>query len=548
MLPVQMKSDVKLGDIIAGKYRIEKVLGRGGMGVVLSAMHLHLRQRVALKFLTDEAADNPEAISRFLREARLAVQIQSEHVARVTDVGTLESGMPYMVMEYLAGQDLKQTSEAGPLPIQDAVDYVMQACDAVAEAHALGIVHRDLKPANLFLTRRPDGTALVKVLDFGISKTFSGSDGTSMNMTSSTAVMGSPQYMSPEQIRSSRNVDGRSDIWSLGTILHELISGSPAYDAETLPGLLAKIIADPPSRLSDSNPNIRPELEHIVATCLQKDLAQRYATVSELAQQLRPFASVEVAPLAARIARLLTGTGSLDQEPISHEATGTIPPVVPQAEPQAVPAATAPAIRTHSTWSKTDNRSSGASSSPPRARQIALGLAVGSVAAAGWFALNAPGTPAAKSLSLANSPAASGQNSLTGPARKKTTASPQVVPVAQALQAPTVVEPTAGDSSVTRSKAKLEVNSELNSEPNSETHTDETRRAVFKASGSRLTGAKTSKRKAKRSARKLRARKKISGTKRRKSQRRSRIRATLPKTPAPASNDADSLDLFDDTK
>src|SRR5579883_2351203 len=160
----------QVGEVIAKKYRVERILGQGGMGVVVAATHIKLRQRVALKFLLPELAANAEAVSRFAREARAAASIRGEHVARILDVEELEDGTPYMVMEYLDGQDLAGAIASGPLSVDVAVGYVLQACEAISEAHCAGIVHRDLKPANLFITRRPDGTPLVKVLDFGISK------------------------------------------------------------------------------------------------------------------------------------------------------------------------------------------------------------------------------------------------------------------------------------------------------------------------------------------------------------------------------------------
>ncbi|MBM4363359.1 MAG: serine/threonine protein kinase, partial [Deltaproteobacteria bacterium] len=235
------------GEVLAGKYRVERVLGQGGMGVVVQAMHLQLEERVAVKFLLPEYAVHAEASTRFLREARAAVKIKSEHVARVIDVGTLESGAPYMVMEYLAGRDLADVLEQrGPLPVEEVVEYVLQACEALAEAHALGIVHRDLKPANLFLTKRADGSAQVKVLDFGISKAGVSSDsGADQSLTKTSAMMGSPLYMSPEQMRSARSVDARSDLWSLGAILFELMAGRPPFSGESLPELLARVLTDP---------------------------------------------------------------------------------------------------------------------------------------------------------------------------------------------------------------------------------------------------------------------------------------------------------------
>jgi len=264
MLARSMESDVQSGDLIAGKYRVEEVLGRGGMGVVVAAHHEQLGQRVALKFLTDDAYQHQEAVARFMREAQLAVRLQSEHVARVMDIGTLDGGAPYMVMEHLTGRDLKVVVQSNTLSEEQAADYLLQACAAVAEAHSLGIVHRDLKPSNLFLTQRADGSPLVKVLDFGISKALNAPDGPQANMTATSAIMGSPQYMSPEQIRSAKNVDARTDVWALGTILHELVVGAPPYVSDTVPGLLAMIVADPAPAPSTMRPGVSPEFDVIV--------------------------------------------------------------------------------------------------------------------------------------------------------------------------------------------------------------------------------------------------------------------------------------------
>ena len=205
------------GDVIAGKYRVERVLGAGGMGVVVAALHLQLDERVALKLLSTSAAGNEEATARFLREARAAVKIKSEHVARVSDVGTLENGVPYMVMEYLDGTDLARwLAGRGVLPVEQAVDFLLQAGEAIAEAHTLGIVHRDLKPANLFCSKKPDGRLCIKVLDFGISKVTApggpgGTDGGQHDLTRTATVVGTPTYMSPEQMLASRLVDLRTD-------------------------------------------------------------------------------------------------------------------------------------------------------------------------------------------------------------------------------------------------------------------------------------------------------------------------------------------------
>jgi serine/threonine-protein kinase len=272
------------GTVVGGKYQVERVLGRGGMGVVVSAVHLQLGERVALKFLLGAMAKQPEYVERFLREARAAVRIKSEHVARVLDVGTLPDGEPFMVMELLVGQDLHKVSHRrGPLPVNDAVEYVFQACSAIAEAHRLGIVHRDLKPGNLFLTSRSDGSELVKVLDFGIAKS---TDSTDQALTATGDVLGSPLYMSPEHIRDARHVDGRSDIWALGNILYTLLAGRPAFVAPSSAGTLAKIIADPVPPLSSTRPDIAPELEAIVSTCLEKAPERRFQHVEDLTTAL----------------------------------------------------------------------------------------------------------------------------------------------------------------------------------------------------------------------------------------------------------------------
>ena len=278
------------GTVLAGKYQVEEVVGSGGMGVVVAARHLELRQTVAIKLLLADESQRGEASARFLREARAAAALGSDHVVRIYDLGMLPEGVPFMVMELLRGRDLgRLLDEQGALPIEHAIEYVLQASDAVAEAHAAGIVHRDLKPSNLFVTRRSDGGPLVKVLDFGISKAFAG-EHVQGDLTGTQAVLGSPFYMSPEQVRDSRNVDPRSDVWALGVILHELLSGEPVFLADTFPGVCAAIIADPAAPLRRFRPDVPPELEQVVLRCLEKNPEARFQSVTELMQALRPFA------------------------------------------------------------------------------------------------------------------------------------------------------------------------------------------------------------------------------------------------------------------
>src|SRR5262245_46494058 len=245
------------------------------MGVVVRAMHLQLNQPVAMKFLLPEVLSNQQVVQRFLREAQAAVRLRSEHVARVIDVGTLETGAPYMVLEYLEGCDLSNFPRA-QLTIGGIVNLILQACEALAEAHSLGIVHRDIKPANFFITRRADGTPLLKVLDFGISK----AQTTDNQLTATQTVMGTPAYMSPEQMRSSRDVDHRSDIWSLGIVLYELLQGAPPFGGDTFSSMILKVVTESLPRLSVPLPGA---LDSIIYRCLEKEPARRFQNVAELA-------------------------------------------------------------------------------------------------------------------------------------------------------------------------------------------------------------------------------------------------------------------------
>ena len=285
---------VAVGHVLASKYRVEGVLGMGGMGVVVAATHLDLEQKVALKFLLPSTAADPVIVERFLREARAAVRLKSPHVARTLDTGRLDDGCPFIVMELLEGNDLDAEVEArgAPLAVEDAASYVLQACDALAEAHAMGIIHRDLKPANLFLARGHDGRAQVKVLDFGISKLLPAAEGSSRagSMTATDSVFGSPAYMSPEQMRSSKEVDARADIWSVGVVLYELVTCRLPFDAPTALEIGLKASQDEPLRPTLLRPDLPESFERVILRCLEKDPARRFPSIADVAAALAPFA------------------------------------------------------------------------------------------------------------------------------------------------------------------------------------------------------------------------------------------------------------------
>jgi serine/threonine-protein kinase len=291
--------------MLAGKYRVDRILGAGGMGIVVAATHAELDQKVAIKFLLPHMVENSDLVRRFMREGRLAGKLKSEHVAKVIDVGRLDDGAPYMVLEYLEGKDLSEVlKEQGPLPVHIAVMFILQAIEAIAEAHATKLIHRDLKPQNLFLTHRVNGDPLVKVLDFGISKALEEASA-EFALTRSQSLLGSPLYMSPEQMRSSKAVDERSDIWSIGVLLHELLTNRHPFEADTIPGLVFQVTMEDPTPIRTHRPDVDPALEVVIGKCLKKSKDERYANLAELAKDLEPFGGDAVRGVAASIASVL---------------------------------------------------------------------------------------------------------------------------------------------------------------------------------------------------------------------------------------------------
>jgi serine/threonine protein kinase len=431
------------GEILAGKYRVERVLGAGGMGVVVAARHLQLDQLVALKFVLPSALEESTTGERFLREARAAVRLKSEHVAKVLDVGTLENGAPYMVMEYLEGTDLGEViHRQAPMPFDVACDYLIQACEALSEAHSLGIVHRDLKPQNLFLTKGVGGAPLVKVLDFGISK-IKQPEG-AQNLTQTATVMGSPLYMAPEQMRSARNVDNRTDIWALGCVLHEMLTRKLPFEAETMTELAIKIVQDPVVPVEQLRPDIPPELAAVVHRCLEKDVTRRFPDTGELAEALEPFAPAASRVIVDRARKVISGLqktlGAAAAGAASGGADGTGPV-------RAVSSPTHPGPGTPKPWSETKGEA-------PKSNVVLVGVvsaAVAVVVAFFLFRLTAQTAPAeppsagarAEPASLSPSPVPAPVPAAAAPASSaRATPDPPPTPSAPAASAvPSQVAP-----------------------------------------------------------------------------------------------------------
>lgn len=425
-----MDANIHPGTILLGKYRVERVLGRGGMGIVLAARHLDLGELFAIKLLLPEAMGTPEALNRFLREARASARLKGEHVAKVHDVGSLENGAPYMVMEFLDGMDLKQVVQAhGPLPVRDAVTYVLQASDAIAEAHVLGIVHRDLKPANLFLTRRPNGSPRVKVLDFGISRLVT-PDG--MDLTKTGSMLGSPLYMSPEQMMHAKQVDARSDIWAMGVVLHELVTGRVPFPADTLTEIVGRVLQDqapPPSQL---RPGVPPELDAVVARCLQKRPEHRFQRIEELMAALE---AVSTAPSHA--------VGAVRQSAASQPgfaAHGGALPSGHVSQPALAPPTSAPpaAAATSSSWGNVT-----APSHPTKAHKI--GILLGAVL--GAMALAVGG------VWLAWGSAEAGAEGATPRAQAASQETPEAAPLPAPSVAAPLLDPPSGAAAATTASA-----------------------------------------------------------------------------------------------
>jgi serine/threonine protein kinase len=430
-------TNVAPGEVFLGKYRIEKVLGQGGMGVVVSARHLELDELVAIKFLHPTFAAQSDQVERFIREGRAAAKIKSEHVARVRDVGKTDGGVPYMILEHLTGTDLAALIKTeGKIAIPDAVEYVLQACEALAEAHTSGIVHRDLKPANLFLTDRADGSPCVKLLDFGISKLL---DSTDAALTATNGMMGSPLYMSPEQLAAAKNADKRADIWALGIILYELVTAERPFLADTLPQLVLRVATDRPTPLSQYLPDAPVGFELTVMKCLEKSVDERFQDVGALAKALEPFAPAEALPSIERITRVLAAASTGGQRRTRTVRTSPQPdssqPVAPLSQVESaatVATASAPAV-SKSLENTTHGGSVATRTPPPEAPRKRNGL----VFALGGALLLALGAIVLLNRKTEPTPVVAAPPAVSTPAP---TAAPMPTPIATPTPTP-VVEP-----------------------------------------------------------------------------------------------------------
>jgi serine/threonine protein kinase len=439
----QSPSPVKEGDVLAGKYKVEKVLGVGGMGVVVAATHVELRQKVALKFLLPAAATSSELVARFIREARACVRLKGKHVAQVLDVGRLENGCPYLVMEYLDGQDLSAAIKeaAGPMPVEAVATYILHACEGLAEAHALGIVHRDLKPGNLFLTKTLGGHPMVKVLDFGISKTLDpvNVEDQISSLTKTEMLLGSPLYMSPEQLRSSKNVDSRADVWAIGAIAYEMLTGKVPFEADSLLELCWKVAQENARPLLEVRADVPEPLAKAVMQCLEKDVTKRWSDVGALAVAVEPFASERERGAAARAVDVL------------KSSTRRTNPNPPEVLPTPAPASTPSSKPESEAWGTTQREAVSPAARTPRNNNVlvvGVGVFVVALAAIGIAASrNNPPATAAPSMTAAPPPAPPPSASVvsvpveTPSAAPSASASASAAPPAIAPKKPPVVVP-----------------------------------------------------------------------------------------------------------
>jgi serine/threonine-protein kinase len=428
---------VEPGGVVAGKYRVEKLLAAGGMGAVIKARHEVLNKDVAIKLMRPETTGSVEAGQRFLREARATATLESDYIARVTDVDLLDDGTPFMVMEYLEGRDLSSVLDVHDrIEVRQAVDWTMQVLSGLAHAHAMGIVHRDLKPSNLFLVKRTDGTRRIKILDFGISKvmdeTRADSGGVKAGATTSTqALLGTPRYMSPEQVQSSKNVDGRTDLWALGLILYELVTGTYPFEGESTGAVLANILTSPLSTAHAVRAEVPEAISKVIERCLARQRDDRYSSAREVMEALAPFASkrmqallldAEDAPLTIPPPASVVAGGEVvaTADTVMSDASESASEALDAADQDAIDTRRAQIEQTDMSWQDAGEKYGGK-------RKLLVGAAVTLAATAAAFAfLQGPGSSSTAAEAPSVSPAASGEASahtaLRGPTAQSTSA------------------------------------------------------------------------------------------------------------------------------
>jgi serine/threonine-protein kinase len=432
------ESEVKIppGVVVLDKYRVVRMLGVGGMGFVVQATHITLGTQVAIKFLLPQFAVMGDAARRFVREAQAASKITSDHIVRVFDTGTSTPYGPFIVMEFLEGFDLaRHIRQRGGFPVDEAVDYAVQAALALGEAHASGIVHRDVKPANLFVVERSDGSHCVKVLDFGISKV---AEESSLEVTKTSAILGSGLYMSPEQMRSAKNVDHRTDMYALGISLYELLTRTQPFTAESFPELVIKVNMEPPVDLRHWRPDVPPELAEVIGRAYAKKPEDRYQTMAELAAALAPWAAASTRQTIDKIARIdarrragsspsLPAFGnSAAPAPLTFDADVRIPRPAPVPSPASVGVDTfglskqsKRALSSVDPLGQTASKSFSGTRSRPTASLLGVGIGLGiaaSVAAvAVYYARSAPNEATPLQTAEAAAPASERPTAETAP-------------------------------------------------------------------------------------------------------------------------------------
>jgi eukaryotic-like serine/threonine-protein kinase len=354
----------KLGEIVGGKYRVVRFLAAGGMGVVYEALHTVVRRRFAVKFLRPDLAEKRESLARFQREAEAAGALESENLTAAVDFGIAVDGSPFIVMEYLSGESVESLLvREGRVPLGRAADLVVQACRGIQAAHASGIVHRDLKPQNLFVCRREDGTDLLKVLDFGIAKLEAADQKSAATLTGT--VLGTPAYMSPEQARGEKTVDHRADVYALGAILYELVSGKKPHPGDSHNAILHHIATQPAVPFDSIEPDQPAELGRAISRALSSDPAERFETAELFGQAILGFAKRDVWP---EVKSAVSNAGIEDSAPTELAGDARERAKAPTNEIQAAPS----------------RRSSAPRASAGRA--IALGLGGAGVLAVLWLA------------------------------------------------------------------------------------------------------------------------------------------------------------------